>query len=161
DEVRRRLARTYIAVSSVLRVMDQPGEAQRAADQAHVIVQQLVEDNPANTQLRGDLAQSLGFEKMHMTGRQTETLAAEDRVPAIRKKLAKDNPAAIQLQADLALSHQIMGFNLWLSDRPTEALAAFERGLAICEKLAAENPKVPGFRRAVGQSLSNIGRMKL
>jgi serine/threonine-protein kinase len=146
------------APGTLLADKSRSAEAEAEFRQARVIIQRLVEDNPAVTQFRRNLEvnhHNLAI-LLEYTGRPAEAEAEYRQSLAITQKLADEHPERFYDRKSLALIHLNLG-NLYSgNDRLDEAEASLKQAIGILERLTAEHPDLVEF--ALGLALA-IGEM--
>jgi len=135
-----------------------PAEAIELNDRARVILQALVDANPAVDDFQESLARAFTAQGI-LSSNPVKALADYARALAIHEKLADAKPDVWKFQDSLAITHNNIAVKLNELGRLSEALASLRRALAIWQRAADANPAVTGLQNNVGFGLNNVGSL--
>jgi serine/threonine protein kinase len=168
EAVQAVLAQSFNNTGRALWWMGRSAEVPAACEKAVAILRKLAEANPADTELRYDLAlsQITTSGSLAEMGKWAESFAAQEDARAILERLAEANPAVTQFRLKLGTVHTNIGSTLLDAGKPAEALASHQKSLAISMKLADTHPAVAEFQRSlvfnhnnIGDTLSEMGKL--
>jgi tetratricopeptide (TPR) repeat protein len=139
---------------------DKSSDGLESHRKASAILQKLAGANPANIDIRKDLAQS--YDRIAATllymGRPAASVDAERKALAIFQKLVDDNPAVTESRYDLARSYDYIGWFLLMTGKPVEGVETSRQASAIMQKLVADHPATTLFQFDLANFQTNIGR---
>jgi tetratricopeptide (TPR) repeat protein len=141
-ELRKGEAAALAISSDTLLAIGDPDAALAAAQRSRDIFQDLLLENPANTQWQ--LGLSIAYNRignvLRAQQKYAEALAAFDKDFVIIKKLADSAPGRLEFQHELALNYQSVGDVLVAQGKYNDAIEPFLKMLDIDLKLAKGEP---------------------
>jgi tetratricopeptide (TPR) repeat protein len=145
-----------------LHAIGKTAQALRSLEAARDILEALVEDNPAVTEFRRQLAHSYAQIGTLLcdTGRPAEALAPYEKAQALLGALAQANPAVADIKNDLARCFSEIGHVYLTIGQPAAALASCEKARALREALVLDNPSLAGYRSDLAVTFGIIGAAK-
>jgi serine/threonine-protein kinase len=154
------LARILFARSAEL-LSSRPAEARELNDRQTLILERLVEKNPADIDYQDSLAKAHRIQGVLLTNanKPIEALAAFRREQAIFENLTKTHPNIWRFQSSLGTTYNNMTSNLADLGLFTEALASQRRSVAIWRRAAEVDPGVTTLRNNLAFSLLNVGEL--
>ena len=134
-------------------------DAITAYQEALVVYERLVRENPDNREFRKDLGGTHGnmASLYKQIGKPAEALAAQQKALEIRERLADEYPSVPMHRSYLSTSYHNTG-NLYRQiGKPAEALASHQKALEIREPLAREYPNFNEFQDDLAATHNMIG----
>ena len=145
-----------------------PAEGRSSLEQARVLYESLIRDNPrytlptaadGPTEYRRGLVNALDRigETYHLESRHDEVLRIMAELQAVSAELVAGRFAEDTDRQRLGQSYQTTGWSLNFLRPPVEAIQATERGLAIFRQLADASPTMTEYKLAKARCLKQIG----
>jgi serine/threonine protein kinase len=158
--VRAVLASSLYSTANVLRNVGKSTEAIAANEQAVAILRELVDANPADADLQGDLAAGFIVQESLFwdLGKWTEQMESLENARALLRKLTETNPAVVRYRYRLTFVYNNIGSTLFDMGKPVEALTDLQKGRDIIKKLADDYPAVNQYPDSLAYMDFNIGR---
>ena len=160
--VRFETAQAYFRVAEIQHNLGESERAERAYNQATLLLEGLVHDFSDTLEYRRELAEAfdgLGI-LLGDTGRFPEAEKAQRRALALQQKLADEFPANSTYRRELARGLYHLGCTMAFSGRFTEVSKFLAPAVTIQRKLAIELPSVPDIRAELADSLNRLGDQK-
>jgi serine/threonine-protein kinase len=153
------VARSFLAVGTVLEATGKPDEALDSYEKARMAVAASSGGPPEGAAARSAFADAEGKAGLLLkaTGRTTEALRALERARDLDDALAGTEPANIERQSALANSCNNLGILLSQTGKPAAAEVEYRQALAIVQKLADADRKVAEWRSRLASSHNNLG----
>ena len=123
------------------------------------VYEQLAADQPANLEIRQELAAVYNLLGLALEGRGDAAGALEShrKALALREALVAADPGNQKLRRSVVITDINLGRALVLSGDFQGGLASNRKALAICEALLAENPSSADYRRLLANTYQNDG----
>jgi serine/threonine protein kinase/tetratricopeptide (TPR) repeat protein len=155
--LRSELARAYFRVAVIKEEIATKAEALQAYQASRGLWEQLVQDDPGNSQVRSHLAECLrriGSVQSRFLGQPIEGFAALHQARVIYEELCRDEPASVEFHSGLAQTCFILGLAEATRQKASDELHWYEKALEIWQPLAEADPK---FRSELGTTAISIG----
>jgi serine/threonine protein kinase/tetratricopeptide (TPR) repeat protein len=155
--VRSELARAYFRVGSIQEEIATKAEAFQAYQASRGLWEQLVHDEPANSEFQHQKAECLrkiGRLQIYQLGQPAEGLRTVQDAQALYEELARAEPRNLDIHRGLARTYG--GLAYWAGDHPQELeeLQFHRKALEIWQRLADEDPR---FQSDLGSAAMNLG----
>jgi len=160
--VRFEKAQAYFRVAEIQHNLGDTERAERAYDQAILLLERLVHDFSDTLEYQRELAEAfdgLGI-LLGDTGRLPEAEQAQRRALALQEKLANEFPANSTYRRELARGLYHLGCTMAFSGQFAKVHKFLASAVRIQRKLAIELPLVPDIRAELADSLSRSGDEK-
>jgi eukaryotic-like serine/threonine-protein kinase len=163
--VRFETGRAYSRVGEIQHKLGEAVEAEKAYNEAILLLQGLVDEFPDNAEYQKDLAESLHRLGILIgdTGRHPEEEKVHRRALVLQRKLVATFPTDPTYRRDLARGLFYLGSTnhaVW-SGRDKELREVFVEAIALQKQLVAEVPSEPEYRAELAESLMKLSSLTL